>query len=148
MFWCYGNPGVSLGLLWAAWGLNSDVIQGQAWSLFKTWNAYLRNRPKELARIGVTFCHGFAGLAEISRFFFALTAEPYAEDCWQYWVTHLRTKNKLAGALQGGLLEGTLGVRATIACAHQRDSHNPWSRLFGTSLGAPALADESPRLAE
>jgi lantibiotic modifying enzyme len=132
--WCYGNPGMSLAVLWGALALNSSYLRQEAMDIFADWNSW---RPAKHKIENQFLCHGVAGLAEISRFFFNETGSLEARTAWKNWASKLRKqevpKSKLQFHKCSGLLNGKLGVIAARRCCELELSGHRWSSFIGTA---------------
>ncbi|MFN7823973.1 MAG: lanthionine synthetase LanC family protein [Pseudobdellovibrionaceae bacterium] len=132
--WCYGTPGISMALLWAAIALQREDYRSKAWELFLIWN---KNMKKKMSLDNPFFCHGYAGLADICRFFYNETHRKEAREQWLYWLQVMKTykavSSKSRGFYEGGLLEGFLGVAAVSQCDEPKNWESDWSILFGTA---------------
>lgn len=127
--WCSGDPGLSVAFLWASRALNSKNLETEAWRLFHRWNECSRRQR----RLNSSFCHGMAGYAEISRFFFSATNRVEAWSAWHYWCERLlKSQSKSRRAKDQSLLTGLLGIEATLRTYRDDDKDSDWSAMLGT----------------
>ncbi len=140
--WCYGNPGVARALYLAGEALDRADLREFA---IEALGAVFRRPPDRRGIDAPTFCHGVAGLLQISLRFAHDTDLPMFHDA----VADL-TEQVLAAVDadrpmgvaniepggnpvdQPGLLDGATGVCLTLLSAAS-ERPPPWDRIFGLS---------------
>lgn len=137
--WCYGAPGVCRALWLAARALGDGSLREVALAGLR---ALLRRPPASRGVDSPTFCHGLAGMLQITLRFADETGDPqlaaaardlvdellaaYSAD---YLVGFQNLEPGGAGIDQPGLLDGAAGVAAVLmACC--TDVEPTWDRLF------------------
>lgn len=129
--WCYGDPGVAVGL-WRA-TLCADASISRVQDLAK---AALR-RPLEVTLVrDAAFCHGAAGLAHLCNRFYQATRDEAFRDTAQTWFDRLLGMRRPGAGVGGflsymprdggdtyewlampGLVEGAVGIGLTLLAA-------------------------------
>jgi lantibiotic biosynthesis protein len=153
--WCYGDPGVAMGLHTVARAVGRPDWEAQALSLCRETAA--RWRDATHVRDG-GLCHGSAGLGHLYNRLFQATGEPVFESAARSWFQHLltvhhepgrgvagfRTLEQLDDGSEGwtdnaGLLAGATGIALALLAA--TSSVEPsWDRMLLMSLRAPEAA--------
>jgi hypothetical protein len=137
--WCYGAPGVARSLWLAGQGLGDEALQQIA---VEGMEAVYR-RPVEERRIdSPTFCHGIAGLLQVTLRFAHDTSLPVFTEAASELTEQLLTMYDPERALgfcsiepggnlvdQPGLLDGAPGV-ALVLLAASSNVEPTWDRLF------------------
>jgi hypothetical protein len=137
--WCYGAPGVCRALWLAAGALDDDSLREVALAGLR---ALLRRPPASRGVDSPTFCHGIAGMLQITLRFAHETGDPQLAAAAQGLVDELLAGYSAdslvgfqnlepggAGIDQPGLLDGAAGVAAVLmACC--TDVEPTWDRLF------------------
>jgi hypothetical protein len=130
--WCYGDPGVALGL-WAArqaFGRGiTDPVELALGSM---------RRDVDTARVvDATVCHGAAGLGHLcNRFFHATGNAAFADEARTWFARAL----DMVIPEDPAFLDGSAGVGLALLAA-ATPSEPAWDRLLLTDL-APAPNDE------
>ncbi len=137
--WCYGTPGVARSLWLAGRALDDETLQQIA---VEGMEAVYR-RPIEERRIdSPTFCHGVAGLLQVTLRFAHDTGLPIFADAASALTEQLLAMYDPERALgfcsiepggnlvdQPGLLDGAPGV-ALVLLAASSNAEPTWDRLF------------------
>ena len=137
--WCYGTPGVARALWLAGQALDDDDLRGLAIDGM----AAVYRRPVSERRIdSPTFCHGVAGLLQVTLRFAHDTGEPVfreaAEALCEQLLAEYDPQRPLGFASiepegnrvdQPGLLDGAPGVILPMLAA-VTDAPPKWDRLF------------------
>lgn len=137
--WCYGSPGVSRALWLAGRALHAPAVCDAA---VEAMQAVFR-RPLPQRRIdSPTFCHGVAGLLQVTLRFAADTGSPFFTDAADDLIDQLLSqyepdsllgyRNLEPGAVavdQPGLLDGAPGV-ALVLLAAASPVEPTWDRAF------------------
>ena len=137
--WCYGGPGVARALWLAGEALDADEYRALALAAIR---AALARPPEVQALASPTFCHGTAGLLQITRQFAADTGQldlitaardltasvlaAYQPDS-RLSYRHLETPGVLVD--HPGLLDGAAGVALTLLAAGGH-TQTQWDRVF------------------
>jgi len=137
--WCYGAPGVCRALWLAARALDDDSLREVALAGLR---ALLSRPPASRGVDSPTFCHGLAGMLQITLRFADETGDPHLAAAARGLVDELLAVYSAdslvgfqnvepggAGIDQPGLLDGAAGVAAVLmACC--TDVEPTWDRLF------------------
>jgi lantibiotic modifying enzyme len=137
--WCYGNPGVARALWLAGDALDDASLREAATEAFR---CVYRRPPARRGITSPTFCHGAAGLLEITMRFARDTGLPefseaanstleqllamFAEDAVYGYRDH---DHELGSVDRPGLLEGAAGV-ALVLLAVASPQAPDWDRIF------------------
>lgn len=125
--WCYGTPGVARSLYLAGKALNDTSLKKLANDAFKAVHA----RPEKLKDLNSpTFCHGMAGLLQMTWVMARDTGDQKYQDELEKWLDrlHQRFDSSLPfgyqdlepttvgyrGLNKAGLLEGVSGIALTL----------------------------------
>ncbi|MCY1033416.1 lanthionine synthetase C family protein [Corallococcus sp. BB11-1] len=151
--WCYGDPGVSLGLHTLARAVGNVEWEAQALALCREstrrWTDVTSVQDGGL-------CHGAAGLAHLYNRLFQTTGEAVFEAASRFWFARLLTVHRQPGTGVGGfrtlerfdgdaeawtdhpgLLAGATGIALALLAA--TTSEDPtWDRMLLMSLRHPA----------
>jgi lantibiotic biosynthesis protein len=137
--WCYGNPGIARALWLAGTALDDSSLCESALEAIRS----VYRRP--LARRGIsspTFCHGTAGLLQITMRFASETVLPVFSDAAStileelvrsfaddtaYGYRAIDSDRRLVD--NAGLLDGAAGV-ALVLLAATSDQEPSWDRIF------------------
>jgi hypothetical protein len=139
--WCYGNPGVARAVQLAAITLNDGELKTAALRLMQS----VANRsPAARKLIGPTFCHGMAGVLQITLRFLQDSPEPeasllsFAEETLRSILAFFDEARPTGfpdvgpeeGAVNNpGLLEGCAGV-AMVLLSLDREIDKAWDSSF------------------
>ena len=137
--WCYGSPGIARALWLAGEALSRPEYSQLAIAAMKA----VYRRPLQQRRIdSPTFCHGVAGLLQITLRFAHDTGLPLFVDATRRLGEQLLSMHDPASLLgydslepegqrvaQPGLLDGAAGV-ALVLLAAATDVEPVWDRLF------------------
>ena len=141
--WCYGDPGVAVGLLAAGQALGDDAVVKEA--VDTALDAATR-RGEDAAVLDAPLCHGSLGLVHLFGRLYAQTGEERLADAARHWfdvaLTQRRPGEPVAGwgmvRFEGderryepvaGFLEGAIGV--ALAClAASSDRAPDWDLLL------------------
>jgi hypothetical protein len=137
--WCYGSPGVARALWLAGRALGDEAMQQLAIDAMVA----VYRRPPAMRRIdSPTFCHGVAGLLQITIRFAAETGMPLFEDAAEELTGQVLAScdpGRLLGVAniepagnlvdQPGLLDGATGVGMALLAAGT-GVEPAWDRLF------------------
>ncbi len=137
--WCYGAPGVARALWLAGEARDDDAYRDLAVTAMRA----VFSRPEEERRIdSPTFCHGVAGLLQITLRFARDTALPDFQTARDDLITQLVGAHESASLLgfrhvepqgtrvdQAGLLDGAPGILLVLLAATTR-VEPAWDRMF------------------
>jgi len=137
--WCYGSPGVARALWLAGTALGDEAVARLAVEAMQA----VHRRPVSVRQIDApTFCHGIAGLLQITLRFaadtglpaFAQAAEELTDQIMEQYepASVLGFRNLEPGGNRVdhlGLLDGAPGV-ALVLLAAATDVEPSWDRLF------------------
>lgn len=132
--WCYGDPGVAVGLWWAerAFGHETSSIDATELAL-----RALRRDMERARVVDATLCHGAAGLGHISnRFFHATRDAAFAEQARTWFARAL----ELPIPSEPAFLDGSAGVGLALLAATTA-SEPAWDRLLLTNLATDEDAE-------
>ena len=137
--WCYGGPGVARAVWLAGDALGSSELRAEA---VETMEAVYRRPVVERRIDSPTFCHGVAGLLQITLRFAHDTGLPVFADAGQALTEQLLglyAPERILGFAsiepggnrvdQPGLLDGAPGV-ALVLLAATSDAEPVWDRMF------------------
>jgi lantibiotic modifying enzyme len=137
--WCYGNPGVARSLWLAGTAINDSCLCETAVEAI----CAISRRPRpEQGITSPTFCHGVAGLLQISMRFASETGVPELSQLADAFLQKLqecfsedslfgyRAYDSESGLVdRAGLLDGAAGV-ALVLLAAASDQEPSWDRIF------------------
>lgn len=137
--WCYGSPGIARTLWFAGQALDASKYREMALAAMEA----VYRRPLQVRRIdSPTFCHGVAGLLQITLRFAHDTALPQFTEAAQTLSTQLLSLYRPESLLgytdmgplgdrvdQSGLLDGAAGIVLVLA-AIANTADPGWDRLF------------------
>jgi hypothetical protein len=137
--WCYGSPGVARALWLAGGALEDEQLRSVAVKAMRA----VYDRPMHERQVdSPTFCHGIAGLLQITLRFMHDTGEPVFVDAAGDLAEQLLAAYEPDGLLgfcslepggnavdNAGLLDGAPGV-ALVLLAAATDAEPTWDRLF------------------
>ncbi|WP_458120431.1 lanthionine synthetase C family protein [Paenibacillus sp. Z6-24] len=138
--WCYGNPGVCLALFYAG-----EVLEVQEWKSLAL-DTFSQTLQQVHHIYSPTFCHGYAGIAQIASRLQQLSGEKQFEnellklrsiimdyDQTEYvfgFCNHEHFEGRGLTAVQyTGLLDGTVGTALTLLHL-LLGSRTPWQQAF------------------
>jgi lantibiotic biosynthesis protein len=137
--WCYGNPGVARALWLAGSALGNVALCDTAMEVLRS---VYRRPPSRRGLTSPTFCHGAAGLLQITMRFASDTTLPEFSDAASCTLEKLlmlfvddssfgyRDHDHESGLVdRAGLLEGAAGV-ALVLLAATSDQDPDWDRIF------------------
>jgi len=137
--WCYGNPGVARALWLAGEALDDPALIEGAMEALRSAHRHPVSRRAEFSP---TFCHGAAGLLQITMRFAHETNSPEFSDAADLVLQRLLSlfaDDALYGyrdyepdsgpADRRGLLDGAAGV-ALVLCATATNQDPAWDRVF------------------
>ncbi|WP_223643412.1 lanthionine synthetase C family protein [Corallococcus sp. EGB] len=125
--WCYGDPGVALGLHSLARAVGNAAWEAQALALCRE----AAGRWKDAASVkDGGLCHGSAGLAHLYNRLFQATGEPAFETASRYWFQQLLTVHRQPG----------LGVAGFRTLEQFDDGTEGWTDNAGLLAGATGIA--------
>jgi len=136
--WCYGTPGVAVGMFAAARALN-DHERADAWG--RRLGFALADEPSRARVDSAGFCHGAAGLALIamqSAAYLGANAGSLARH-WLERVVQLGAEREFASA-ENPLLDGPVGVGLVLLSAVSKVDLD-WPEM----LGIPRMDGRSPQ---
>lgn len=139
--WCYGSPGDARALWLAGKALGRADLCDAAVSAME---AVARRPPAALLVESPTFCHGYAGLLQITLRFARETGLPALAEAAREYARHLVAFHEPGSRLgflnlesggrladQPGLLDGAAGVALVLlAAASGNETDWAWDRLF------------------
>jgi len=138
--WCYGTPGVARALYLAGQALQDEALADLA---VEAMSGVYRRAPEDRGIDSPTFCHGVAGLLQITlRFAHDTGMEMFdraAADLTDQILGRIDPDRPMAIATiepggnlvdQPGLLDGATGV-CLVLLAAATDHEPTWDRLFG-----------------
>jgi lantibiotic modifying enzyme len=137
--WCYGNPGVARSLWLAGSVLNNTALCDVATDALRS---VFSRPPLRRGAVSPTFCHGAAGLLQITMRFASDTGlQEFVEDA-DWTLEHLlsmfeensafgfRDHDHIEGLVdRAGLLEGAAGVALVLLSATSTQEPD-WDRIF------------------
>jgi class I lanthipeptide synthase len=137
--WCYGSPGIARALWLAGWALQDEELRSLATEAMRS----VYQRPVHARQIdSPTFCHGMAGLLQITLRFAHDTGDPMfsaaATELTDQMLAAYNPERLLGfcslepGGIeidQPGLLDGAPGV-ALVLLAAATQVEPTWDRLF------------------
>jgi hypothetical protein len=125
--WCYGTPGVAIGLFWCARAL--DDAEGEARALVLA-RAAAREAQEEEARIKEPgLCHGTAGLAHLFNRLYQASGDATLGEAARQWLQRTLDRHH-AGQ----------GVGGFCAQGRQPDGRLGWTEAPGLIVGATGVA--------
>nr|WP_244981572.1 lanthionine synthetase C family protein [Corallococcus exercitus] len=125
--WCYGDPGVALGLHTLARAVGNAAWEAQALTLCLE----AAGRWKDVAAVkDGGLCHGSAGLAHLYNRLFQTTGEPAFETASRFWFHQLLSVHRQPG----------LGVAGFRALEQFDDGTDGWTDNPGLLAGATGIA--------
>ncbi|RYZ37931.1 MAG: Lanthionine biosynthesis cyclase LanC [Myxococcaceae bacterium] len=125
--WCYGDPGVALGLHTLARAVGHAEWEAQALALCREST----RRWADVASVDDGgLCHGAAGLAHLYNRLFQTTGEAVFETAARFWFTRLLTVHRRPG----------LGVSGFRTLERFHDGTEGWTDNAGLLAGAAGIA--------
>jgi lantibiotic biosynthesis protein len=151
--WCYGDPGVAVALLLAAW-----EVDREDWLDAGTELALQAGRrlPGQTGVTSAGICHGAAGLAHLFMRMHQLTGNEELAAAATFWLGRtLEMCGQVAGRDAAGeaqdegsrpgtgLLEGAAGIALVLLAACDPDEP-AWDQMLLCGTGQPSSAQPSP----
>ncbi|RKH46403.1 Lanthionine biosynthesis cyclase LanC [Corallococcus sicarius] len=125
--WCYGDPGVALGLHTLARAVGTPAWEAQALALCRE----AASRWQDVASVlDGGLCHGSAGLAHLYNRLFQTTGEPAFETAARFWFRQLLCVHRQPG-------QGVAGFRIL---ERFDDGTEGWTDHAGLLAGAAGIA--------
>jgi hypothetical protein len=147
--WCYGDPGITAALLWAARSVGNAAWEQVA---VEVGRQTAQRDPTKCGIVDAGICHGAAGLALIYNRMFQATHDPVFQTAaidWTKRTLAMRKENegiagylawvpmgpdhKLGWAPDAGLLTGASGIALALAAA-ATDIEPKWDRMLLTTV--------------
>jgi hypothetical protein len=125
--WCYGTPGVALGLFWCARAL--DDAEGEARALVLARAAAREAREVEARIEEPGLCHGTAGLAHFFNRLYQASGDAALGEAARYWLQRTLDLHQVG--------QGVGGFRAR---GRQPDGRLGWIDEPGLVVGATGVA--------
>ncbi|NMO13528.1 hypothetical protein HPC49_09720 [Pyxidicoccus fallax] len=125
--WCYGTPGVALGLFWCARAL--DDAEGEARALVLARAAAREAREEEARFEEPGLCHGTAGLAHFFNRLYQASGDATLGEAARQWLRRTLDSHQVG--------QGVGGFRAR---GRQPDGRLGWTEEPGLVVGATGVA--------